>query len=323
MANGIIIYIEHLKGIISDISFEILGAARKIADDTGMTLYAVLAGKTVDSLLPGLGKADLVITIEDDSLEMPNPEAIADILNDVGSAKGITLFMVGGTNVSSGIGAILSSKQKIPLINLCKNVRHENGCILATNQLFGGKIFSEIKIEDSKGVFCIYPGSYKSEAGKSDKFPQTEKFDYKPKVSKIKFNKIIEPDLSDVDISKEDILVSVGRGIGNKDNISLAEELVAVLGGAVSASRPVIDQGWLPLNRQVGKSGMIVKPKLYLALGISGAPEHVEGMKDSSLIVAINKDPAAPIFNFAHYGLCADIEDIVPVLTESIRNKKG
>jgi electron transfer flavoprotein alpha subunit len=126
-----------------------------------------------------------------------------------------------------------------------------------------------------------------------------------------------------VDVSKVPLLIAVGRGIQNADNIPLAEELAETLGGAVCASRPVIDQGWLPLTRQVGKSGVTVKPKLYLALGISGAPEHVEGMKQSELIIAVNTDAKAPIFGLAHYGAVADAVEIIPLLTEQIRAASG
>ena len=153
------------------------------------------------------------------------------------------------------------------------------------------------------------------------KYPARYKF--KNTRSMINFKKYIEPEAGDVDITKENIIISVGRGIENSDNIGLADDLIELIGGAVAASRPVCDQGWLPLSRQVGKSGMIVKPKLYFALGISGAPEHVEGMKDSDLIIAINKDPDAPIFNVAHYGVCADLQDIVPVLTDLLKEKKN
>jgi len=141
--------------------------------------------------------------------------------------------------------------------------------------------------------------------------------------AKVTFKKFIEPKSGDVDITKQDVLVSVGRGIQSQDNIALAEELADALGGAVCGSRPVIDQGWLSLTRQVGKSGMIVKPKAYLALGISGAPEHWEGMQNSALIIAVNTDAKAPIFDGAHYGVVADLLDIMPALTEKIKAKKG
>ena len=139
----------------------------------------------------------------------------------------------------------------------------------------------------------------------------------------VRFEEWILPEAGDVDITQQDVLVAVGRGIQQKDNVELAEELAQALGGAVCASRPVVDQGWLPATRQVGKSGMTVKPKLYLALGISGAPEHLEGMKGADLIIAVNTDPKAPIFDVAHYGAEVDVLDLLPALVEAVEAKKG
>jgi electron transfer flavoprotein alpha subunit len=133
----------------------------------------------------------------------------------------------------------------------------------------------------------------------------------------------IEPEAGDVDISTEPILISVGRGIQTEDNIELAEELAEALGGTLCASRPVVDQGWLPTSRLVGKSGLSVKPKLYLAIGISGAPEHIEGITDSEMIIAINTDPTAPIFESANYGAEIDLFDLIEVLTENVEEAKA
>jgi electron transfer flavoprotein alpha subunit len=138
----------------------------------------------------------------------------------------------------------------------------------------------------------------------------------------VQFRRLIEPEAGDVDIKRQPVLVAVGRGIQSKENLEMAEALAAELGGAVCGSRPVIDQGWLPATRQVGKSGETVKPRLYLALGISGAPEHVEGMKNSDLIIAVNTDPQAPIFDVAHYGVVGDALELLPVLSKALAGKK-
>jgi electron transfer flavoprotein alpha subunit len=139
----------------------------------------------------------------------------------------------------------------------------------------------------------------------------------------VRLKRYIDPEPGDVDLTKQDVLVAVGRGIQSRDNVGLAEELAEALGGAVCGSRPVIDQGWLPLSRQVGKSGLTVKPRLYVALGISGAPEHIEGMKDSATIVAVNSDPHAPIFNVAHYGIVGDVLETLPALTAAVDARKA
>jgi electron transfer flavoprotein alpha subunit len=135
----------------------------------------------------------------------------------------------------------------------------------------------------------------------------------------VSFKRYIEPEAGDVDITQQDVLVSVGRGMQSQDNLQVARDLAKELGGAVCGSRPVIDQGWLPMSCQVGKSGATVKPKLYIAAGISGAPEHVEGMKGAELIIAINTDPGAPIFGVAHFGIEEDATDVLPALLEAVR----
>ena len=165
----------------------------------------------------------------------------------------------------------------------------------------------------------MVPGEYKPEDGQSSTAPPVDRLDA-PDFGEvqIKVKQFIEPEAGDVDIGTEPILVSVGRGIQLEDNIEIAEELAEALSGAVCASRPVVDQGWLPTTRLVGKSGYQVKPKVYLALGISGAPEHTEGITGSETIIAINTDPAAPIFNIAKYGVVEDVLDLVPVLTEKL-----
>jgi electron transfer flavoprotein alpha subunit len=170
----------------------------------------------------------------------------------------------------------------------------------------------------------MVPGGYKPEEGQSAQPPEVTPvaapaFDG----LRVTLAQYIEPEAGDVDISKEPILISVGRGIQNEDNLELAEELAKALGGVVCSSRPVVDQGWLPTSRMVGKSGQKVKPKLYLAMGISGAPEHVEAITDSELIIAINTDPNAPIFDLAQYGAEVDMTDLMEVLTELVEEAKG
>jgi electron transfer flavoprotein alpha subunit len=164
----------------------------------------------------------------------------------------------------------------------------------------------------------VVAGAYPAAAGRVAGSPTIERVSPPPPDQRVRFRRLVRPEAGDVDITREGILVSVGRGIGEQENIELVEALASALGGAVSSSRPIADAGWLPRTRQVGKSGLRVKPKLYLALGISGAPEHLEGMRDAELIVAVNTDPRAPIFGVAHYGAVADILDVVPALTRRL-----
>ena len=323
MQEPILVLAEHLRGAIADITYEMLGVGRKLADDLKVPLYSVVFGKDIVPVASHLGVADSVFVLDHPQLDMPSPDVVAALLKTLIEQKNVSLVLIGGTNVSTGIGPKLSFRLNLPFVNFCRNIWVKDGSVGLTSQLFGGKILSDVRLPGNRGVVSVYPGSFPPDAGKSDRKASIEMLDLPVKETKVIFNKYIEPEAGDIDITKQDILVSVGRGIANVDNIAMVEELADVLGGAVCASRPVIDQGWLPLSRQVGKSGMTVKPKLYLSLGISGAPEHVEGMKDSGLIVAINTDPNAPIFSVSHFGVCADLFDVLPTLIEKMKTRKS
>lgn len=321
MNHTIIVLIDYLKDTVAEISYEMLGIARKLADSSNGKVYALVAGKGAKNVATNLGAADEAFVMEDEC-ERPSDEAIIESLKALIQGKQASLVLVGNTNISFGIGARLSIRTKMPFINWVKDIKLVDGQLSVTSAQVGGKILTDIQLADGKGILGILSGSFPPDAGKIPKQPtitEIPKPDVKPG---IRFKSLIEPKAGDIDITRMDVLVSVGRGIQTPDNIPLAEELANALGGAVSASRPVVDQGWLPLTRQVGKSGMTVSPKLYLALGISGAPEHYEGMKGSKLIVAINTDPKAPIFDFAHYGAVVDCLELIEPLKEEILKRK-
>jgi electron transfer flavoprotein alpha subunit len=209
-------------------------------------------------------------------------------------------------------------------VSYCRSVRAEDGALKFVSQICGGKIMAEGDLPGPTALVTMIPGGFKPEQGRSAQPPKVTPVAASALEGlRVTLKQYVEPEAGDVDISKEPILVAVGRGIQNQDNVQLAEELAEALGGAVCASRPVVDQGWLPTTRQVGKSGKKVKPKLYLAMGISGAPEHVEGMADSEVIIAVNTDPTAPIFSVARYGAAVDMLDLLPALTEKVQQVKS
>jgi electron transfer flavoprotein alpha subunit len=323
MANPILVLAEQLRGQISDITFEMLGAGRALAGASGAPLYAALLGSEAAPLTAKLGMADKVFVADNPQLNLAPAATVTAALKAVIDQSQAGLVLLGCTNVSLGIGSILSAQTGLPLVNFCRAAKADGTAILLTSQLFGGKILSDVKLADGRGIVCLYPGAFPADAGRSDKTPPIEKLDVPVEAPKVTFKQYLEPETGDVDITKQNVLIGVGRGIQTQDNVQMAEDLAAALGGAVCASRPVIDQGWLPLSRQVGKSGMTVKPRVYLAFGISGAPEHWEGMQNSQCIIAVNTDAKAPIFDGAHYGVVGDALELLPILTDKVKARKG
>ena len=320
MNKDVLVVSEHFKGRLNEITLELLGKGRELAQARGGRLCVILLGHGVRAFVAELGAADVVWLADHAQLQEFDPEAYGTIILSKLKELPSALVLLGSTSVGLDLLGSLSARGDFPCVDNCMRLETRDGRIIATSQLYGGKVFAEVALPEETTLVAVVPGSFPSEAGRSSGSPEVRLLTPPELVSsRITFRTLIEPPAGDVDITKAAILVAVGRGIQNADNLAPAEELAEALGGTVCASRPVIDQGWLPLTRQVGKSGMTVKPKLYLALGISGAPEHIEGMKQSEIIIAVNTDPNAPIFGMAHYGTTADALELLPLLTEEIR----
>lgn len=320
MSQDIFVVIEHLRGKVSDISYIMLAAAHDLAQNTGGKVVAILLGHNAHELVGNL-KVDQVLYVDHPLLTDFNPEIYQKALTGIIDEYKPRAVIFGHTTIGMDIVGGVSAQLNLPLVSSVRIIEADNKLI---SQICGGKIMAECTLPEPTALITLVPGGYKPELGQStQESPITSITAQLQDVLRIKLNQYVEPETGDVDISKEPILIAVGRGIQNQDNISLAEELAQAMEGVVCASRPVVDQGWLPTSRLVGKSGSAVKPKVYLAIGISGAPEHVEAITGSNVIIAINTDPNAPIFNIAKYGTTADLFDLVPALTEQIRNIKG
>ncbi len=319
------VYVEHLKGQVAGHTYELLGKGSEVAAALGGRLVAVLAGSAVQPLAATLGMAESVLCVEDAGLAGFTPEGHATALRALAEGEPPRLVLVGATSEGMDLAALLAAWMRIPLVVNCREIGVEGDRIVVTSQMCGGKLLGEMEIGDGMAILTVLPGAFPSQKGISERTPGVRLLASPVPLDglRTRFTQMLEPEAGDVDITRAPVLIAVGRGIQRQDNIPLAEALAMLLGGEVCASRPVIDQGWLPLTRQVGKSGMIVKPKLYLALGISGAPEHVEGMKDSDLIIAINADPRAPIFDVADYGVTEDMFELLPALTEELEKRKA
>jgi electron transfer flavoprotein alpha subunit len=324
MAGNILVLVEHWRGQLSDITFELLALGRDVADSLGVRLEAALLGSQVRGLAEYLGKADAVLCVEHPTLAEPVPEVYAESLARLCDLKQPRVVLCPLTNVTLGAATLLAARMGVPAVNFCKDLRVTDGNLEARCVLYGGKMETTLALRAVPAVLGIWPGSRPAAKGQSSLVPPVEDVSLTlAEVPRVRFKRYVEPETGDVDISRAEVLVAVGRGIQSKDNLAVAEELAKELGGAVCGSRPVIDQGWLPLSRQVGKSGVSVKAKLYVAAGISGAPEHIEGIRGAETIVAINTDPQAPIFNEAQYGIVGDALDVLPALTEAVRAAKG
>jgi electron transfer flavoprotein alpha subunit len=251
------------------------------------------------------------------------PEPFLAAVADAVGAEKPRAVLIGATSIGWDLAPLLAARLKAPLVTGCTAIRVDGDGLVVTASFCGGKMMADVQVAAPPAILMVLPGSFRpaAEAGKGHVETRATSKPLEP--GAVRFEEFILPEAGDVDITQQDVLIAVGRGIQQKDNVELAEELAGALGGAVCASRPVVDQGWLPATRQVGKSGMTVKPKLYLALGISGAPEHQEGMKGSDLIVAVNTDPNAPIFDIAHYGAEIDALELLPALVEAVQASKG
>lgn len=323
MSGAVWVVAEQWRGSLSEVTFELLALGRQLADGLGEPLEAVLLGSGAEGLAGSLGTADRVLYVDSPSLAEPTGELDSLALAALATDRGPGFVLVPITNVSWDLLGLLPARLKAPLVNFCAEVTVVDGRVEARSLLFAGKMEVRAVPEGARMVIAVLPGSRQADDGRSSRHPDVERVAVElPPHPRVRLMGYEEPAAGDIDITQQEVLVSVGRGLQGEANLDLAEELAELLGGAVSGSRPAIDLGWLPMTRQVGKSGMQVKPKLYIALGISGAPEHVEGMKDSGLIIAINSDAEAPIFNVAHFGVSEDLLDVVPALIDQLKARK-
>lgn len=308
-----LVFVETLDGKIADITYELLDLARRVTGDGGtVTALAVMpAGLTSE-----LGAADRVLWADNpDNRYLP--ESLGKTLAQAVDQVSPDLVLVGNTAVGMDVATYAASRAGCSTIASVQKVEPAGQGWQVESVILGGKMVATAEVTELT-ILQVLAGAGDAERGHVQGNPTVETITAAEAAATV-YEGLAMPDSTDVDITKQDILVSIGRGIGDKDNIEVVEELAEALGAVVSASRPVIDAGWLPKSRQVGKSGKKVKPKVYLALGISGAPEHLEGMRDADCIIAVNTDPKAPIFDVAHYGIVEDILELVPALTEKVK----
>lgn len=312
---------EHRQGELREVSLELL----TMAGELGGGVTALLLGSGVDEFVGKLAPfADKVIAIDDPMFANFNAPAFQAALVEVIKAEKPSLVLIPNTGQGVDIIGSLAIELGLPFSTDVIEVKVDGGKPVATRQYYGGKINGTIEFKDAETyILGIREGAKPAgEGGKSGEIAKMEN----PVTAEItvrKFLEYVEAAIGEVDITQSTMLVSVGRGIREDKNMPMMEELAGLLGADVSGSRAVVDAGWLPADRQVGISGKTVKPKLYLAVGISGAFQHVTGIKGADMVVAINKDPDAPIFQYADYGIVDDLLKVVPALIDKLKEMKS
>jgi electron transfer flavoprotein alpha subunit len=324
MAGQVFAYISHRQGKADDVAFELAKAAGKIYPDTAVTAIVTGAGSDLDAVCNEMAAFyKEVWKFDDEALAYPNAEAIRILLVTVLPRDAV--IFTGHDTFGMDLGPGLSVKMDSVFISDVVDFEGLDGDALKViRQEYSGQVSTHVSCDISAGaIINIRPGTFPAdETGSAGGQVVDKSADAGDLTVGRRFLEVVQAEVGDVDITKEDVLVSVGRGIEDQDNIEIADELAEAIGAVVSCSRPIVDAKWLEKSRQVGTSGQTVKPKVYLALGISGSFQHLGGLKGNPFIVAVNKNPKAPIFQVADIGVVEDLLDFVPVLTEKIQEGK-
>jgi electron transfer flavoprotein alpha subunit len=327
--DTILVIVEQREGKLNRISWETIAAGQSIAAQTGWTLEAAVVGSNASAIAGEVAakKVAKVYDIESPALEPYTPDAFVHALKEFLAKHPAKLILMPHTYQVRDFVPTLATALQTTAISDVIGVKHEGGKLLFTRQMFQGKFVADVSFAGSGPCFVTFQnGSFRAdqvEAGATAAPVETVNVDIPTDVVRNKPQEVFKEAKQAVDLTQAEIIVSVGRGIKEQKNIELAKQLAAALGAELAASRPICDNGWLPMDRQVGSSGQTVAPKLYLALGISGAIQHIVGMKGSRSIVAINKDSEAPIFEIADYAIVGNLFDIVPPLIEEVKKAKA
>jgi electron transfer flavoprotein alpha subunit len=321
MAQSILAIAEQIEGVFRKVTFEALSEGRRIADQLGCQLNALVLGDNIENISKELEQfgGDRIIVAENSALSEYLPDAHGNVIADVINKETPDVVILGASTQGKDIAGRLSARMNAPLAMDCVAIRFEDNELMATRYMYGGKILADVVLNGKPKILAIRPNSMA--IASADGSGSIEKIEVNTGETKVKF---IEKHLETgkVELTEADTVVSGGRGMGGPD-FAVIEELAQVLEGAVGASRSAVDEGWRSSSDQVGQTGKVVSPNLYIACGISGAIQHLAGMSSSNIIVAINKDPEAPIFSKADYGIEGDLFEIIPLITEEIRKLKG
>ena len=329
MSEKILVVVEQREGALNRVSWETIAAGQAIAAETGWTLEAAVLGDGVSTIATEIAgkKVSKVYDLESPALNPYTPDAFSAGLKQFLSTNQPRLILMPHTYQVRDFVPKLATAMGRAVISDCVGFRKDGDKLLFTRQMFQGKFAADVSFTGDAPWFVTFQnGAFrgdKVEAGSVAAPIEKVTLDIPANIIRNQPQEIFKEAKQAVDLTQAEIIVSVGRGIKEQKNIEIAKQLADVLGGEIAASRPICDSGWLPMDRQIGSSGQTVAPKLYLALGISGAIQHIVGMKGARSIVAINKDHEAPIFEIADVAVVGNLFDIVPALIEEVKKAKG
>jgi electron transfer flavoprotein alpha subunit len=321
MANGVLVIAEQSGGAFRKVTFEALSEARKLVDHIGGTVSALVIGSGITESSAGLAAygADRILTADSETLADCLNDAHCQVAAAVIENEAPRIVFLGATSQGKDLAARLATRLGTPLGMDCVALRLENEELVVTRNMYGGKLLVEVALNGTPGIAVLRPNAFSINPAQGTGDIESVTVDTGP-TQLVLLEKNL--DTSKVELTEADIVISGGRGMGGPD-YCLLEDLAALVNGAVGASRSAVDEGWRPASDQVGQTGKTVSPTLYIACGISGAIQHLAGMSSSKVVVAINKDPEAPIFSKADYGVVGNLFDIVPLIAEEIKKLKG
>ena len=324
--SKILVFIEHKDGNLNKTSLEAIAAAQTLGKELRLSVSAVIPGANVSDLANQIAGYELekVIIAQTDALAVYTPDGYTNAFEQIIKAVNPQYVIAAHTYQVRDFFPKLAARFGKEMVGDCIRHKTENGKITFTRRIFLGKIDSDVTIEGDAPYFVTFQsGAFRGDNAVKGGSAQIETVNVDAGEIRMQPEEPFQEVKAAVDLTKSEVIVAVGRGIKKQDNIAIAQQLADALGGDLAASRPICDAEWLPIDRQIGSSGQTVAPKLYIALGISGAIQHLVGMKNAGTIVAINKDPEAPIFDIADYGIVGDLFEAVPVLIEEIKKAKA
>jgi electron transfer flavoprotein alpha subunit len=324
MAQGIWIVAEQREGELRKVSFELVSEARRLADAMGQPVAAILLGSNIKEKAAELGKygADKVVVADDDRLATYTTDAYVSVIAQLAQAQEPAIILLGASVQGKDLSGRLAARLGVGVAQDCVAFSIENGNLVAKRPIYAGKAYATVTYTDSvPQIATARPNVFEmNEPDESRSVEVTDaEFSLDDSQLKTKVAEVIEEAGGKVDLTEAERIVSGGRGMKGPEEFAILEELADLIAATVGASRSAVDAGWRPHSDQVGQTGKVVSPNLYIACGISGAIQHLAGMSTSKTIVAINKDPEAPIFQKADYGVVGDLFEVVPALTEALK----